>query len=82
MLQNRLEILNEFYQSPPEALFDQKKISLVLECSGKSLERDRWAGTGIRFRKLGRSVRYQKSDVLAWLEAQAICGSILESQHD
>lgn len=82
MIQTRLDILNEFYNSPPEALFDQKKISLVLECSNKSLERDRWAGTGIRFKKLGRSVRYQKSDVLAWLDAQTICGSTAEPQHD
>lgn len=32
------------------------------------MERDRWAGGGIPFLKIGRAVKYRKSDVLAWLE--------------
>lgn len=33
-------------------------------------ERGRWAGTGPKFLKIGRSVRYLGSDLNLWLEAQ------------
>lgn len=40
---------------------------------GKSeawLERGRWDGSGPPYVKVGRSVRYRRADVLAWLDAR------------
>lgn len=66
-IQNRLQLISEFYEAPKDALFDQKIIAAVRDCSLATVERDRWAGTGIKFIKIGRSIRYRKTDILAWL---------------
>ena len=65
--QNREKLITEFYNAPAAALFSQDTIAAVRSCSPALLERDRWAGTGVPFLKLGRAVRYRKADVLAWL---------------
>jgi len=64
----RLEQLKEFDNAPLSALFPQETVCAIRNCSTATVERDRWAGTGIPFIKMGRSVRYRKADVLAWLE--------------
>ena len=63
----RLEYLQEFDAAHPDVLFDQKVTAAVRDCTESTLERDRWAGGGIPFRRIGRSVRYQKRDILDWL---------------
>jgi hypothetical protein len=65
---SRVDLLNQFDSAPHDALFSQTTIAAVRDCSIATMERDRWAGTGIDFLKIGRSVRYRKSDVLAWLD--------------
>lgn len=68
----RIEILQEFHAAPDDALFDQVTVAAVRDCKPSTLERDRWAGGGIPYRKLrGRHVRYQKRDVLVWLNQHA-----------
>ncbi|MBF0437354.1 MAG: DNA-binding protein [Magnetococcales bacterium] len=64
----RIELLREFDDAPPNTLFDQVTTAAVRNCSPKSLERDRWLGGGIPYRKIGRAVRYCKRDILDWLE--------------
>ena len=66
-LQNRTKAIAEFYSAPTDALFNQTVVAHVRDCSTATLERDRWTGSGIPFLKINRSVRYRKSDVLAWL---------------
>lgn len=61
--------LAHFYASSGEAWFPQHVVALVLGCSEAKLERDRWAGAGLPYSKFGRLVRYQKADVLAYLES-------------
>lgn len=65
--QNRNELIQDFYNAPDSALFDQITIAAVLGCSTALIERNRWAGGGIPFIKINRAVRYRKSDALAWL---------------
>lgn len=67
----RVEFLVEFDAAPGWALFDQKAIAAVRGCSEALLERDRWAGTGIPFLRDGRSIRYRKVDVLAFLNKRS-----------
>lgn len=58
---SRLHLLNEFESA---ALFNQQIIAAVLSCSTQLLERNRWAGGGVPYLKIGRKVLYRKSDVL------------------
>ncbi len=60
--------INSFWEASDEALFSQKPIADVFQISEAKLERDRWQGGGIPYLKLGKTVRYRKRDVLAWLQ--------------
>jgi len=65
--ETRINTLHNFYQAPDESLHPQATITAVLDCSEAKLERDRWVGVGIPFIKIGRSVKYRKTDVMEWL---------------
>lgn len=69
---SRLQLLNEFELAPESALFNQQTIAAVLSCSTQLLERNRWAGSGLPYIKLGRKVLYRKCDVLNFLQQQKI----------
>ncbi len=76
------EMLDFFWSAPEKALFDQNVIAVVTALSISSLQRARWAGFGgPSFIKIGRSVRYRKSDVLEFLEACKPFNSTTEAQH-
>jgi hypothetical protein len=77
---SRVEILNEFYQAPKDALFNQRVIAAVRDCSISTLERDRWAGQGVPFIKIGRLVFYRKKEVLDWLNKHEPMMSCDEAQ--
>ncbi len=64
---DRITSLAEFDSAPETTLFNQITIAYVRDCSTATLERDRWAGGGIPFIKIGRLVKYRKADVLTWL---------------
>ena len=65
---SRINLLQEYELAPDWALFSQETLAAIRDCSLATLERDRWAGTGVPFVKMGRLVRYRKSDIRAWLE--------------
>jgi len=69
---SRLHLLNEFESAPQSALFSQQTIAAVLSCSTQLLERNRWAGIGVPYLKIGRKVLYRKSDVLDFLQQQKV----------
>lgn len=52
-----------------ESLLNQKQAARVLGISVRTLERHRVAGTGPRWARLGRLVRYQQSDLTAWVDS-------------
>lgn len=52
-------------------LWDQKQVAEYLGKSIAWCERSRWDGSGPKFVKVGRSVRYRAEDVFAWLDANA-----------
>ena len=68
----RLHLLNEFESAPHSALFNQQTIAAVLSCSTQLLERNRWAGSGVPYLKIGRKVLYRKSDILDFLQQQKV----------
>jgi len=55
----------------PTRLYSQKEIAPILGKSVAWLERGRWAGTGPKYRKIGRTVRYLGSDLNEWVASQA-----------
>jgi excisionase family DNA binding protein len=48
-------------------LLDQREAAQILKISVRTLERHRAAGTGPRFLRLGRLVRYRASDLEEWI---------------
>jgi hypothetical protein len=65
----RLDLIQEYEQSPDWVMFSQETVAAIRDCSHATLERDRWAGIGVPFVKMGHLVRYRKSDIHAWLES-------------
>lgn len=61
-----------FWAAPDEALFREKTIAAVLDCSTATLERDRWQRQGLPYVKHGRNVRYRKGDVVAHIGANRV----------
>lgn len=78
----RIELLNEYEQAPDWTLFSQETVAAIRDCSLATLERDRWAGTGLRFVKMGRLVRYRKSEIRAWLEGHHSVCSTTKTSND
>jgi predicted DNA-binding transcriptional regulator AlpA len=52
-----------------DTLLNQKQAAHVLGLSVRTLERHRVAGTGPRWVRLGRLVKYRQSDLTAWIES-------------
>lgn len=64
---SRIDLIQEYDLAPDWLLFSQETVAAIRDCSLATLERDRWIGIGIPFIKMGRLVRYRKSDIKAWL---------------
>ena len=45
---SRLDLLREYELAPDSALFSQDTVAALRGCSIALIERDRWAGTGVR----------------------------------
>lgn len=75
--QSRINLIKEYELAPAWALFSQDTVAAIRDCSLATLERDRWIGIGIPFIKLGRSVRYRKADIQAWLDNHIVIQSTL-----
>jgi excisionase family DNA binding protein len=65
--------------TPLERLLTQAEASELLRLSERTLERQRVAGTGARFVRLGKSIRYRERDLVAWVEARVV-GSTSEKE--
>jgi predicted DNA-binding transcriptional regulator AlpA len=52
-----------------DSLLNQKQAAHVLGLSVRTLERHRVAGTGPRWVRLGRLVKYRQTDLTAWIES-------------
>lgn len=76
----RLTLIYEYESAPDTALFSQLTVAAVRQCSLATIERDRWAGTGIPFIKMGRLVRYRKVDISTWLASHQTVQSTTQAQ--
>lgn len=73
-----MELVQDFWSAPMEAFFNQETVAPVTNKSIKTLESERWRGTGIPYRKMGGRVLYQKKDVTKWLESHVLVISTSE----
>lgn len=79
---SRLDLMREYELAPDSALFSQDTVAALRDCSIALIERDRWAGTGVRFVKTGRLVRYRKKDIREWLESHIAFQSTTQAQQE
>ena len=77
---SKTEHVQNFWVAPSEALFNQETVAAVFCLSTKTLECDRWRGTGIPYRKIGGRVLYRKADVIQWLEGHRLVNSTSDGQ--
>jgi hypothetical protein len=77
---SRLELIKEYELAPDSALFNQDVVAAIRDCSLATIERDRWAGTGVPFIKTGRLVRYRKTDIRTWLDQHQAFQSTTQMQ--
>ncbi|MCE3232798.1 MAG: hypothetical protein K0R98_1055 [Rickettsiaceae bacterium] len=80
MQTDRLTLVQQYEAAPEAALFTQVTVAAVRDCSLATIERDRWAGTGVPFIKLGRAVRYRKSDIRDWIDQYQTVQSTTQAQ--
>ena len=76
---SRLQLINEFESASDSTLFNQNTLAAVLDCSVQLLERNRWAGQGVPYMKIGRTVRYRKVDILNYLQQQCTYNVLKEA---
>jgi len=62
-----------------EMLLNTKQVAAIIGLSPVTLEHLRLKGGGINFIKIGRTVRYRKSDVENWMAAQQTFRSTSDS---
>lgn len=60
-------------------LMDQRTLASYLSKSPSWCERARWDGSGPKFIKCGKAVRYRASDVLDWIESH-VCNSTHQTE--
>ena len=65
------DLRTEFWRAPNEALLDRKITSAGMGYTVGWLEFVATHGGGPIITKIGRNVRYRKSDVLAWLSSNS-----------
>lgn len=68
MKNSKIPMKEEFMVSVPKVL-TQKELSKWLCVSESYIKRRRLNGTGPKFIKLNRQVRYKLDDVLVWIES-------------
>jgi predicted DNA-binding transcriptional regulator AlpA len=61
-----------------DRLLDDYAVAEITGRARSTLQKDRVAGTGIPWVRVGRLVRYRESDVAAWLSALAMHRSTSE----
>ena len=77
-----VELIANFWTAPSEAFFGQETIAPVTNRSIKTLERDRWLGAGIPYRKCSGRVLYRKADVISWIESYELVYSTSEYKQE
>jgi len=56
---------------PLDLLLTQREYASIRRCSERTIERERASGTGCRYIKIGRGVRYKRADLLDFIERHA-----------
>ncbi len=69
---DKLQPMEELMQAAEVRYLDEVEVARITGRKIQSLRNDRFKGKGMPYVKLGRSVRYSLSDVVAYMEARKI----------
>lgn len=72
--------LSQIFANPSE-FYTEAEVCNALRKSIPWAQRHRWAGTGIPYVKIGRSVRYRGVDVAAWVDNQRVSTAEADGTH-
>lgn len=75
-----IELIQNFWGAPDDALFGQETIAPVTNRNIKTLECDRWKNNGIPYRKCGGRVLYRKADVITWINSHQLVTSTSDAK--
>lgn len=56
----------------PDALLNERQAAMLLGMSARTLQEWRYRGGGPKFVKTGRSIRYRRRDLMAWIDAATL----------
>lgn len=59
----------------PESLLMTSEAAEIVRLSQAHLEKMRIYGTGPRFVRLGRAIRYRRADLMGWIEASLVAST-------
>jgi predicted DNA-binding transcriptional regulator AlpA len=65
-----------------DSLLTQKDAARILGLSVRTLERHRLAGTGPRFARFGRLIRYRQNDLIEWVDGNLRNSTSETSRHN
>lgn len=54
-----------------DALLTEAEVAVIVKKPPRTLRQWRWLGTGPRYVKVGRAVRYRPTDLVSWLDQQS-----------
>jgi predicted DNA-binding transcriptional regulator AlpA len=54
-----------------DGLLRQPEYAEIRRCSERTIERERASGSGCKFIKIGRAVRYRRSDIIEFINRHA-----------
>jgi hypothetical protein len=73
MQANNNELIDTLIRQCPNLIWiDEKQVSEITGRAIQTLRNDRFHGRGIRYYKIGRSVRYKLTDVSSFMEKGAV----------
>jgi excisionase family DNA binding protein len=61
------------YGTDPDSLVTEVQTAELLNISIRTLQAWRIKLAGPRFVRVGRAIRYRRSDLIAWIEANTVC---------
>ena len=75
--QQQSAVLHNLAANSLDPHFTETQLARRWNKSVKTLQADRWKGTGVSFLKLGRSVRYRLADIVAYESSHVVIGEVL-----
>jgi hypothetical protein len=64
--------MNEQFRADPDCLLTEIQVAEILNLSVRTLQMWRFRRAGLKYVQAGRTVRYRRRDLIAWIDANTI----------